>query len=205
MKKLLIISLLTVASTFTYAQTSKIGFKAGLNLNHVSTNDDELNDELKARTSLNFGLIADFEMSKKLSFQPQILFSGRGAKIDHSDHEDIYVFNSLELPLNFVYKTNQAKGLFLGMGPNLGYNLNGKIKAGGHSDDGHDSESIEFGSNIGQIKRFDLSVNALVGYQVSKKFFVSTNYNLGLSNWSNNSSSTWRNNIAGLSIGYFLK
>jgi hypothetical protein len=205
MKKLLMISILSVASTFAYAQSTKIGYKVGANLNHVSTNDSDLKEELHGRPSIHFGIVADFEMSKKLSFQPQLLFSGRGAKLDHSGHEDIYAFNSFEIPLNFVYKTNETKGLFFGMGPSLGYNLNGKIKSGGHGHGDHESEDIAFGSAIGEIRRVDLSVNALLGYQISKKLFVSTNYNLGVSNWTNNISSTWRNNIAAVSIGYFFK
>ena len=210
MKKLLMISILSIASTFTFAQSTKIGFKAGANFNHVSTNDSDLKEELHGRPSIHFGIVADFEMSKKLSFQPQVMFSGRGAKLDHSGHEDIYAFNSIEIPLNFVYKTKEAKGIFFGMGPSLGYNLNGKIKSGGHGHGGkghddHDSEDIAFGSATGEIRRIDLSVNALLGYQLSKKFFVSTNYNLGVSNWTNNSSSTWRNNIPAVSIGYFFK
>jgi hypothetical protein len=199
MKKLTLIALLVLPATIVCAQSPKIGFKAGLNVNHISSNDHDLKHDLKPRPSIHLGLIADFEVSKSLSFQPQLLFSGRGAKESHGDHSDVIAFNSLELPLNFVYRKNSSKGLFVGMGPSLGYNLSGKIK-------GHDeSESIEFGSAEGEIKRFDVGVNALVGYQVSKKFLISTNYNLGLSNWSNMSSSTWRNNIAGISIGYFLK
>jgi hypothetical protein len=198
MKKLTLIALLVLPASIVCAQAPKIGFKAGLNLNHVSSNDHDLKHDLKPRPSLHFGLIADFEMSKKLSFQPQLLFSGRGAKETHGDHSDVFAFNSLELPLNFVYRKDSAKGVFLGMGPSLGYNLNGKIK-------GHDeSENIEFGSKEGEIKRLDLGLNALLGYKFSQRYFVSTNYSLGLSNWSNMSSSTWKNNIAGISIGYFF-
>ncbi len=199
MKKLVFVALLTVTASIVRAQAPKFGFKTGLNLNHVTTNDEELAHDLAGRTSMHFGLVADFELSKTWSFQPQVLFSGRGAKLAHGDHSDVFAFNSLELPLNFVYKKDAAKGFFLGMGPSFGYNLNGKIK------EDHESEDIEFGSEEGQIKRFDVGLNALVGYQFSNRFFVSSNYSLGLSNWNNTSTSTWRNNILGVSIGYFLK
>jgi hypothetical protein len=199
MKKLTLIALLVLSATMVFAQAPKFGFKAGLNLNNVSTNDDELKEELGGRTSIHLGVITDFTMSKSLSFQPQLLFSGRGAKIDHGDHNDVYAFNSLEIPLNFTYKKNASKGVFLGVGPSLGYNLSGKVKGD------HDSEDIVFGSGDGEIKRLDLGLNALIGYQFSNKYFVSTNYSSGLSNWSNESNSTWKNNIVGISVGFFLK
>jgi hypothetical protein len=198
MKKLTLIALLVLPASIACAQAPKIGFKAGLNVNHVSSNDDDLKHDLKPRPSIHLGLVADFEMSKSLSFQPQLLFSGRGAKESHGDHSDVIAFNSLELPLNFVYRKDSAKGIFVGMGPSLGYNLNGKIKEEG------DSENIEFGSKEGEFKRLDLGLNALLGYKFSQRYFVSTNYSLGLSNWTNTSSVTWKNNIAGISIGYFF-
>ena len=199
MKKLTLIALLITSTTMVFAQAPKFGFKAGLNLNNVSSNDEELNEELGGRTSIHLGVITDFTISKSLSFQPQLLFSGRGAKESHGDHSDVYDFNSLEIPLNFTYRKNAAKGVFLGVGPSLGYNLSGKVKGD------HDSEDIEFGSAEGEIKRFDLGLNAILGYQFSNKYFVSTNYSSGLSNWSNNSNATWRNNILGISVGFFLK
>jgi len=199
MKKLTLIALLVLSATIVFAQAPKFGFKAGLNLNNVSTNDHDLKHELAGRTSIHLGVITDFSMSKSLSFQPQVLFSGRGAKIDHGDHKDVYAFNSLEIPLNFTYRKNASKGVFLGVGPSLGYNLSGKVKGD------HDSEDIVFGSGDGEIKRLDLCLNALIGYQFSNKYFVSTNYSSGLSNWSNESNSTWKNNIVGISVGFFLK
>jgi hypothetical protein len=199
MKKLTLITLLVLSATIVFAQAPKFGFKAGLNLNNVSTNDHDLKHELAGRTSIHLGVITDFSMSKSLSFQPQVLFSGRGAKIDHGDHKDVYAFNSLEIPLNFTYRKNASKGVFLGVGPSLGYNLSGKVKGD------HDSEDIVFGSGEGEIKRLDLGLNALIGYQFSNKYFVSTNYSSGLSNWSNESNSTWKNNIVGISVGFFLK
>jgi hypothetical protein len=80
MKKLTLIALLVIPATMVFAQAPKFGFKAGVNLNNVSSNDEELNEELAGRTSIHLGVITDFKMSKSLSFQPQLLFSNRGAK-----------------------------------------------------------------------------------------------------------------------------
>jgi len=192
--------MMSMALLFSVAANAqnKIGVKAGLNLNHISTNDADLKEELSARPSIHFGLVGDFSLGKQFAFQPQLLFSGRGGKVAHDGHKDVYAFNSLEIPLNFVYKADSKGGFFAGAGPVIGYNLSGKEKA-------HDeSESIEFGSEIGKITRMDLGANALVGYQLKNGLFFSANYTLGVTNWSNNSNATWRNNILGLSVGYFF-
>lgn len=198
MKKLaMIFGLMVLISSNGFAQ-SKIGYKMGLNLNHVSTNDADLKEELSPRPSIHFGLMGDFSLGKQFAFQPQLLFSGRGAKVAHDGHSDVFAFNSIELPLNFVFKSNGTSGFFGGAGPVLGYNLSGKIK----EEDA--SEEIEFGNTTGKITRADLGGNLLIGYQLNKGLFFTANYTTGFSNWSNNANSTWRNNNLAVSIGYFF-
>lgn len=191
---------MTLALLFTGAAIaqSKVGVKAGLNLNHVSTNDADLREELAARPSLHIGLVGDFGLGKNWAFQPQLLFSGRGAKVQHDDHNDVFAFSSLEIPLNVVYKAGDKGGFFAGAGPVLGYNLSGKIK------EEDTSEKIEFGNEPGKITRFDVGANALIGYQLNNGLFFAANYTLGLTNWSNIDAATWKNNIFGVSVGYFF-
>lgn len=197
MKRVLIVSAVLLLTTYVSAQ-NKIGVKAGFNLNHVTTNDADLKSELSARPSFHFGLLGDFSLGKEFSFQPQLLYSGRGGKVAHDDHNDVYAFNSLEVPLNFVYRADEKGGFFAGAGPVLGYNLSGKEKA-------HDeTESIEFGTEAGTIKRFDMGANALVGYQFDGGVFLTANYTLGLTNWNNVTNPTWKNNMFSVSVGYFF-
>ena len=202
MKKAIIAVALGFISTMALAQKARVGYKSGFNLSSVSTNDDALNDELSSRIGLHLGLVFDLPLNEKLSFQPQLLYSGRGAREDHGDHKDNIRFNSLEIPLNLVYRTaGTEKGrFFFGGGPNVGYNLNGKVVA---SDDPDETEDFEFGSAAGQIRRMDLGLNFLAGYEMKNGFFVSANYSRGLTNWLN-TDETWRNHIFAISIGYLL-
>lgn len=198
MKKLVTLTTMVLVMAASAVAQSKVGVKAGLNLNSISTNDEDLRSELSARPSIHFGLVGDFSLGKDFAFQPQLLYSGRGGKKEHDDHKDVYAFNSLEIPLNFVYRPDNKAGFFAGAGPVLGYNLSGKEKA-------HDeSEAIEFGTEAGKIKRFDLGANALVGYQLSNGVFFSANYTLGFTNWNNVETPTWRNNMLAVSVGYFF-
>lgn len=198
MKKLLFVSGLALSTLVVSAQKLTWGGKAGLNLSHISTNDAETNEDKKMLPTFHVGVVANYAVSSKFSIQPQLLLQGKGTKIAHLDHDDKISFVSLDLPINFLYRSN---GFFVGGGPNIGFNLSGKVK----SDEPGESGDIKFGSDPGQIKRIDFGVNALAGYQLKSGLFFSANYTLGVSNWSNVSGDTWRNNILGVSIGYMLK
>jgi hypothetical protein len=202
MKKVfLLFAVVILAGSSAFAQ-AKIGFKAGLNLSEARTGDAEENKELIPRASLHFGLVGDFSLSKKLSLQPQLLFSGRGSREKHDGHKDVYAFNSLELPVNLLYRSACKSGsFFIGGGPSLGYNLSGKTW---ESDEADIKTKIEFGSNPGQIRRADIGFNALAGYELNNGLFFSANYTRGISNWINVSGESWRNNLLGVSVGYFF-
>ena len=83
--------------------------------------------------------------------------------------------------MNFVYNIDTKGGeFFLGAGPAIGWGLGGKVKASGESSD------IHFGTSADdQFKALELSANLLGGYKFNNGFFVSANYNPGLSDISN--------------------
>lgn len=203
MKKLLFIAVLLVAvQTITTAQKVRLGGKAGLNLSEVRTDDKEENKEYGIRPTIHLGLVADISLNKNLSLQPQLLYSGRGTKKKHEDHSDVFKFNSIEIPVNLLYRSsNKGGSFFIGGGPSLGYNLSGEL----HSHDaGESSSDFEFGSGVNEIKRIDFGFNALAGYELKNGVFFSVNYTRGLSNWLNTSAAEWRNNNLGVSVGYFF-
>ena len=194
---------LVILSTSAMAQKTRLGIKSGLNITDVTTNDKAENEAIGPRSAFHLGLVADIALNDKLAFQPQLNYSGRGAQEDHMDHKDVFKFNSLEIPLNFVYKAagNGHGGFFAGAGPNIGYNFNGKLEV---TDDPTENTDFEFGSDAGQIRRMDLGLNFLAGYELKNGIFVSANYTRGLSNWLN-ADEKWRNNVFAVSVGYFFK
>jgi hypothetical protein len=120
-KTIMLFAVLLTLNATVIAQ--KIGVKGGLNLNHVTTNNADLQKELSPRPSIHLGLVGNFSLGKQLSFQPQLLFSGRGSKVEHDGHDDVYAFNSIEIPLNVVYNIKGDNGFFVGDGTVLGYNI----------------------------------------------------------------------------------
>lgn len=200
MKKLFALTALLLFTGATYAQ--KMGVKAGLNLTEARTNDAAENKDLVPRAAFHVGVVGEFGLGKNLSLQPQLLFSGRGTREKHEDHNDVYAFNSLELPVNLLYRSEGKSGsFFIGGGPNLGYNLSGKVW---ETDLPDEKTKIEFGSEVGQIRRMDVGFNALAGYEMNNGLFFSVNYTRGITNWLNTSNDTWRNNLLGVSVGYFF-
>lgn len=201
MKKIVLL-ICTVAFLSVANAQVKFGVRAGANLAGISTNDSELKDEAKTYTSFHFGVIMEHQLSKSFSFQPQLTYNRKGTKIKHEDHEDARVFNSLDLTTNFLYKN---KGFFVGAGPNFGYNLSGKAES--HENGTHEEADLIFGSGAGQFRRFDVGVNITAGYETKGGLLFSVNYLKGLSKLRNGlplTSDNFRNNVLGISVGYFF-
>lgn len=196
MKKLLIIAALLISGVALKAQT-KYGFKLGYNLGSVSSNDPEIKEDGKTLSGIGFGAFAEFSVGKNFTIQPQLNYNRKGLAVAYDGHSDKFQFNVLDIPVNALYRSNG--GFFIGGGPNFGFNLSGGLRA---HDDPSENFDFEFGKNPGQIKRMDLGLNLLTGYEFKNGLFVSANYLAGLTNLSNVSGQTWRNNLLNFSLGY---
>jgi hypothetical protein len=196
MKKLLLILVLLVSGGIVSAQT-KFGVKIGYNAGSVSSNDPEIKEEGKTLSGIGFGAFAEFSVGKHWSLQPQLNYNRKGLAIAHAGHSDKLQFNVLDIPVNALYRSNG--GFFIGGGPNLGINLSGGLRA---HDDPTENFDFEFGKNPGQIKKMDLGLNFLTGWEFKNGLFVSANYLAGLTNLSNVPGETWRNNLLNVSLGF---
>ncbi|NDC77599.1 MAG: PorT family protein [Chitinophagia bacterium] len=196
MKPFLTAVAIVVLTVGTARAQGRFGILAGLNVAHISSNDDDINSDKQAMPSWRLGLVTQLPMGMGWAFQPQVLLQGKGTGIAHQGHTDKTRFTSLDLPLAFVYQG--AGGFYLGGGPNLGFNLAASEKA----DDG--VEKLELGSKPGQLNRFDFGVDLRAGVRLKTGLTVGLNYLKGLSNISNTPGLTWNNNVWGLSVGYFL-
>ncbi len=148
------------------------------------------------KTGFTAGVLAELPLGESgLHFRPALNFIQKGGDFEGASIN----LNYLEIPLDFTYKIEAGSGkLFLGAGPSFAFGLSGKVKSDGLSED------IEFGSNDGEIKPLDLGANILAGYELSNGLFFSLNYNLGLSNISNDTEDKTRNNYFGIRVGYLL-
>jgi len=189
MKKLFVASLIVLFAVSANAQF-KIGIQGGLNVANMKVDVDT-----KSLMGLRAGLIADISLGP-IGIQPGVLFSQKGAKYSTIDGK--LTLNYIDVPVYLLYKIGLpgAKVLLMA-GPNFGYALNGKSTIGGSSTD------VEFGSENAQLKKLDLGLGFGAGVQILK-LQGTVNYTMGLTNLSNDGTSTVKNNVISVSLAFFF-
>src|SRR5688500_9234432 len=75
-------------------QHSPTILKGGVNLANVSISDDGDIDEAKSLTSFQVGVVGDIYIAPFLSFQPGVLFTGKGTKTESGSTEDASYFRA---------------------------------------------------------------------------------------------------------------
>ena len=204
----------TVSAQSTTTKTaSGIGFgiRAGVNLQNMNGRD--FNDkklENKLVPSFQVGVTADIPLADQFYIQPGLLFAGKGAKTKDTDNKISVSY--LEIPVTFLFKPVLGTGhLLLGVGPYAGFAINGKV-----TETGGAKEIIKFKNPITvaesiavpYLRRLDAGANLLFGYELSNKFSVQLNAQLGLVKINpdiegvSNNNAAYRNTGYGLSVGY---
>ncbi|APG59382.1 porin family protein [Christiangramia salexigens] len=165
MRKLAMALVIFCAATmYVHAQgNTSFGIKAGVNF--ASLNGDDL-DDLDGRTNFHLGALAEFGLSETFSIQPEVMYSGQGAKLKESGEELTIQFDYINVPV--LAKFYATEGLSLEVGPQFGFNINSKMEFDGDTEEIEDSEG------------FDLSGAFGVGYQLDQGIFFQARYNLGL-------------------------
>jgi hypothetical protein len=229
LKKTLLVLLGSSAVLITNAQKSGVILKGGLNLANVSVTDNGRVDDAKSVTSFHVGLVGDLALSKAISIQPGILFTGKGSKTQTGQPSDANYFRAttipyyIEIPANLVFKLplGAETRLFAGAGPYLGIGVGGKNKAEGKylgqsfnfeneiefSDDDPTTLNSEEGAGFGVLRRFDYGLNGTAGLEFNK-ILLSVNYGHGLakiqSGADNSSDDANKHRVWSFSLGFKL-
>jgi hypothetical protein len=203
-KYLIAFSLLISIATVSRSQI----LRGGLNFANVTiTNDGDI-DENKMLSSFQVGLTGDIKILPILSFQPGILFTGKGSKTSSGDPNGPTYYSAttnpwyIEVPANFVLKTIGPIKFFAGAGPYVAVGIAGKNKVDGKflgstfhseenirwSNDDPSTLNYEEGAGYGIMKRFDYGANVLAGIQITKLIF-GLNYGIGLAKLQSGSNS----------------
>jgi Outer membrane protein beta-barrel domain len=204
--KIIALSALLVSCLATEAQT----LKAGVNFANVTITNDGSIDEAKSLTSFQVGFTGDLKIAPFLSFQPGILFTGKGSKTQSGETTDATYYRAtsnpyyVEIPANFVFKTPTGPvKFFAGAGPYIAVGVAGKNKVDGKflgtsfssenaiewSNDDPATFDYEEGAGYGILKRFDYGLNGLAGIETTN-IVLSVNYGLGLAKLQSGSNSS---------------
>ncbi len=184
--------------------------RVGVNLANVTiTNDGDI-EKNNMLTSFQAGFTGNLKIAPFLSFQPGILFTGKGSKTESGQTTDANYYRAtsnpyyIEIPANFVFKTPTGPiKFFAGAGPYLAVGVAGKNKVDGKffgtafsseksiewSNDDPSTLDYEEGSGYGILKRFDYGLNGTAGIE-TKNIVLAANYGYGLAKLQSGSSSS---------------
>lgn len=172
MKKLILSGIIALGSFLTaQAQHVNFGVKGGLNLAKMTQWDNN-----KVRASFNAGVFANIPFSKELAFQPELLYSGQGTKLESGTFfgiplKDVTIATDyLNIPLMLQYSI--APSFYVEAGPQVGFLLAAKTKAGSNTNKDYKDimSTADFGLGVG------------FGFKLDNGLGLSGRYNFGLTN-----------------------
>lgn len=202
--------LLTIASLMANAQKTSLGIMAGLTVakykSDAMTRPSSEHPPTTANAGFMIGLVSSFYAGKQMRIQPELNYIQKGGK----KNNESLILNYLEIPVNFVYKSNSTHGkFFAGCGPSFGFGLFGKTKTESSAYSGN----INFGKDGDDyLHPFEIGANFTAGYELKRRFLFSASYNLSLNNIANEQPPnpgggrllTFYNRYFGFRIGYMF-
>ncbi|PRB03609.1 opacity protein [Chryseobacterium sp. MYb7] len=192
MKKL-ILGLALVAGTFTFAQKTststaasspvRFGLKAGLNISSIS------NSDANSKAGFYGGVFANIPVAQDFSVQPEVLYSGMGAKAKANSNVKLNT-DYIAVPVMLQY--NLIPNLYVEAGPQFGFLISAKGKANGASVDVKDD-----------FKTFDFGLGLGAGYYFTQNIGVNVRYTAGLSDIAkDNGGDASRNGVFQVGLAY---
>jgi len=155
MKKFLTIVALVFASSLgVYAQGLSGGAKAGLNFADVTYSGSGSYSSPGIRPDFHVGGYLTFMFTEHLGLQPELLYSGQGAKSGSSKLK----INYITVPI--LVRFNVNKVLSFHAGPQIGILTSAKVKSGSSSIDYKDNyKSSDVGIAIGTTVDLPMKLN----------------------------------------------
>jgi hypothetical protein len=172
----------------TFGQGLSLGAKVGIGLAYFSNFDDGGDKDFKRSPDMTIlgGVIMNYKFGKLIGLQTELLFQQKGEvykeNVENNGTSELYkakiFFNYLTLPILIQASHSFGKfNLFGGLGPYVGYALNGKIIA---IKPDKDEIKLEFGKD--KFRRIDvgLSIDLGCGYKLGPgNCFLDLRYDLG--------------------------
>lgn len=168
MKKFLLLLAVVAFSATTFAQDVQFGVKGGLNF--ANFRGDDADGDTK--TDIYLGGFARIGLTEKLAFQPELVYSRQGMKVDEDGTDGKWKTNYLNIPL--LLRAELANKFHAVFGPQVGIHLSSEAEGS----EGDVSVSLDADD---MMKDLDLALAMGFEYDITDKFSVGLRYNLGLS------------------------
>ncbi len=202
-KKILTVFVLTAMVTVA-AFGQGFGVRGTFNLVNLYGDDTES----KLKPGFNVGAFYEITVAPDFYFQPNLLFSMKGANADEGDGK--LNLGYVELPLHFMYKPKLGTGnIVVGFGPYFAYGVTGKYKVGDEEADikFKNDVSIDDDEDALYYKGLDAGADIFFGYEFPFKVSLLLNAQIGLSNLNpklegEDPDESLKNIGFGLSLGY---
>jgi hypothetical protein len=190
-------------SSYVNAQV-RVGIQAGATFSSLKAKQSGLSITTDSKVGFTVGVLTDVPLGQGWIFQPAINFVQKGGQSKDNNITDKLTMNFLELPLNIIHGFQTSGGRFLiGAGPSISYGLSGTEKVSGTVSA---TNEIKFGTKpTDDFKPLEVGLNILSGFQFKQGFFISANYNTGLTNQSNDGSLTMHSRYFGVRVGILFK
>lgn len=143
------------------------GAKMGFNVSSLSNSSLD-----GSKFSFHIGAIGEFRFNDYYGLQAEILYSRQGDYDKSGGDKTWWRVNYLNVPV--LAKFYVWKGLSLETGPQLGVALNAKVK--------YKTGGTEIKADLDHLNTIDFTYVIGVNYDITDCLFVSTRYNLGLTN-----------------------
>jgi hypothetical protein len=176
--------------------------RGGVNLANVTVSPNGGVDRANQLVNFQAGIIGDFGLGGPITFQPGLLLTAKGSKVENgtAGQAGYYkqTFNPLylEVPANLVLKAplGSTSKFFIGAGPYIAMGVGGQIKTEGtrlvtgnysyernitFSNDDPTTFNEEEGTGLGVVKRFDYGLNGTAGIEGTSMVF-GVSYGLGM-------------------------
>lgn len=187
MKKALLLLAVSVTclQLTSFSQKTRAGFMGGVSLSSLSGELFGNENNYETKIGATVGLMVDAPIgASRFSFAPGVHYVQKGTLQKPPDGtlitESYISLRFAELNANFIYRAPGTKGNFyVGAGPSLSFKL--PSKKGTKIENDKTETDVNFGGTIDKdLKGMDYGANFVIGYRLSKGFFVHLNYNRGL-------------------------
>ena len=193
MRYLLCSALLVTLLSHQGMSQSSIGIKVGMGLSmpSITFQPDPYYGGASTSSSIDgmvFGLITQVPLGSSCWLKPAAQVSFKGYRTFYGGYSYGQSVTYLEMPLNIVYSSGKkGSGFQLGGGPVLGYLLNPNF-------------------HYNSLRRGDISLNVLTGYQTPIGFSFNLSYTHSFTNAVNNETDivSFRNRFLAFAVGYLF-